>query len=105
MFDFLSEALSFIGELVAKAVEAMAGVVVFAVYTTLNGVFALFQLILDAAGALLPSLPEITAPPEYVEAINWFFPLVTLLGIAATLLAGYVSWLAVKWVYKKYGAL
>lgn len=105
MLSFLGEALSFIGELVAKAVEAMAGVVLFAILTSINGLFAIVQLILDGLAAITPSLPSVSAPPEWVAAINWFFPLVTLVGIATTLAVSYAAFLAVKWVYKKYGAL
>lgn len=105
MFGFLGEALEFIGELVAKAVEAVAGVVLFAIMTSINGLFALAQLILDAVGAVTPSLPSVAAPPEFLTAINWFFPLGTLVGVATGLAAGYAAFLAVKWIYKKYGAL
>jgi hypothetical protein len=105
VFSFLGEALAFIGDLVVKAVSAMAGVVLFAIFTAINGLFALAQLILDALADVTPSLPEVSAPPEWVAAINWFFPLVTLVGVATTLAVSYVAFLAVKWVYKKYGAL
>lgn len=103
--NFLGEALSFIGNLIKEAVEAMAGIVLFAILTSINGIFALIQLILDALTGVLPSLPAVSAPPELVTAINWFFPLVTLVGVAVTLSVSYVTFLAVKWIYKKYGAL
>lgn len=105
MFGFLGEALEFIGELVAKSVEAMAGVLLFAILTSVNGLFALAQLILDGVAAITPSLPSVVAPPEFITAINWFFPLATLIGIATGLAVSYAAFLAVKWIYKKYGAL
>jgi hypothetical protein len=105
MLGFLEEAFTWLGGALEKIVESLAGIVVFGAYTVVNGVFAAFQLLLDAANAVLPSLPEVTGPPEYVQAINWFFPLVTVLGIATTLLSAYVAFLAVKWIYKKFGAL
>lgn len=105
MLNFLSGALEFIGHLVVEAMATVAGAVLFALDTALNGWFAIFQLLLDGLEAVLPALPSVSTPPEFVEAINWFFPIVTLSGIAAGLGASYITFLAVKWLYKKWGTL
>jgi hypothetical protein len=73
--------------------------------TGINLIFAGVQLLLEGASEVLPGLPATISPPEWVEAINWFFPLGTVLGIATTLLAGYVLWLGVSWIFRKVGAL
>jgi hypothetical protein len=105
LFNGVLEGFEYLGELLVHGFEAIGGYVVYGGLTIYNGLESVFELALEAASAVLPGLPEVVRPPEFVEAINWFFPLATLLGVAATLLAGYVTWMGVRWVYKKYGAL
>ncbi|HEX3911012.1 MAG TPA: hypothetical protein VHW67_09965 [Solirubrobacteraceae bacterium] len=105
ILEVFTEGFSFIGGLFGEAVEAVGGYIIYGGVEVLNGLFDVFQAVLDAAGGILPELPETTSPPEFVTAINWFFPLAALLAVAGGLVACYVTWLAIKWVYKKYGAL
>ena len=68
----------------------------------INGVISVAESIASAATAILPSLPEV-APPPLVKSINWFFPIGAVISIATPLVAAYVIWLGVKWIYKRVG--
>jgi hypothetical protein len=88
-----------------EIIENIPQYILWALETWLNGWFALIQLALEGANALLGGLPEVITPPEYVSEINWYYPVGTLLGIATPLLTLYVTWLGISWVYRKFGAM
>lgn len=75
-----------------------------AVETIINMMLESIHVLFAALVGLIP-LPTEPAAPEYVENINWFFPLGTILSIAAPVIAAYITYLAIKWIYKKIGDL
>jgi hypothetical protein len=79
--------------------------ILLAVEELINTFFAGIQVLLELTVAVLPELPETISPPEYVEAINWFFPIGAVLAIVAPMIAAYVIWLSVKWIFNKLGEL
>lgn len=79
--------------------------VVFALESFLNLIFTAIEGAVTAAVALLPELPEIITPPSYLEEINWFFPVGTVIGIATPLLSAYIVFLGLRWLFNKIGEL
>ncbi len=72
--------------------------------TFINLFFAGIESVWLAATSLIP-LPEVPAPPEFVSAINWFFPIGAVISVATPIVAGYVVFISVRWIYKWVGAL
>lgn len=70
----------------------------------INLFFAGVQALWEAAVSLIP-LPEIPAVPEYISAINWFFPVGAVISIMVPVMFGYIAFLAIRWVYRWAGAL
>jgi hypothetical protein len=70
----------------------------------INLFFAGVQALWEAAVSLIP-LPEIPAVPEYISAINWFFPVGAVISIMVPVMIGYIAFLAIRWIYKWAGAL
>lgn len=77
----------------------------YAAETVINGFFSVVELALEAASAVLGNLPEIYHPPKYIGEINWFYPVGELLALATPLIAAYVLWLGISWLYRKYGSI
>jgi hypothetical protein len=70
----------------------------------INLFFAGVQALWEAAVSLIP-LPEVPAVPEYISAINWFFPVGAVISIMVPVMIGYIAFLAIRWIYKWAGAL
>lgn len=70
----------------------------------INLFFAGVQALWEVAVSLIP-LPEIPAVPEYISAINWFFPVGAVISIMVPVMFGYIAFLAIRWIYKWAGAL
>lgn len=73
--------------------------------TFINAFFAMIQLALEGANALLGGLPEVITPPSYISEINWYYPVGYMLTIVTPLISFYVVWLGISWIYRKFGAL
>lgn len=88
-------------ELIEKIGEAIiaGGIVI------LNLLFTGLEAAVNGVVALLPSLPEIVPPPEYVEDVNWFFPVGSIVSIATGLLVSYGIFLGVRWLLVKTGLI
>jgi hypothetical protein len=79
--------------------------ILYAIETVINLFFLSIQGLLLTAVVVLPGLPETVTPPEYLEEINWWFPLGGLLAVVAPLLSAYVIFLGVRWIFNKAGEL
>ena len=88
-----------------SVVENIGNYILFAAETVVNSVLSSFQLAVEAAVFLLPSLPETFAPPTILGWLNWFFPVGAVMSVATGLSLAYVSFLAVRWLFKKAGVL
>jgi hypothetical protein len=89
---------------IVEAVLNFPQYVLWAVETFINLVFVAFEASWATATSLIP-LPAVPSPPEFVSAINWFFPIGAVISIATPIVAGYISFLAVRWIYRWAGAL
>lgn len=78
--------------------------VLYAIESVINLIFTAIEGLFLIASALIP-LPEEPAPPEFISAINWFFPVGAVISIALPIMAGYVAFLLIRWIYKWVGAL
>jgi hypothetical protein len=87
------EIIGFIPEYILDAVE-----------TFINLIFSGIESVFIAATSIIP-LPEVPSPPEYITAINWFFPIGAVISIATPIVAGYVAFLAIRWIFKWAGEL
>lgn len=89
----LLEVFEFIPEYILYALESM-----------LNLFFTAVEGVLNAALSLLPSLPSVE-PPAFLTDINWFFPLGAILSFGTPVLAAYVVFFSVRWIFQKIGDL
>lgn len=100
----ITEAFQALFNLIKEGVEAIAGYAIFALISFANLGFSLIQSLFTAVTSLI-SLPEVPDPPEYVTAVNWFFPIGGMLSIAAPIVIGYASFLLIRWALKWMGEL
>ena len=87
-------------------IEIIANVpayILYAIEAVANLFFSAIQGVFEAATALI-ELPEIPTIP-YLAEVNWFFPVGSILGILSLMVAGYITFLAVRWIFKWAGAL
>jgi hypothetical protein len=80
------------------------GYILYAVESFYNLFIAALHVIFTAATSLIP-LPSEPALPELVQNINWFFPIGSIVSIMTPVVAGYVTFLAIRWIFQKTGNL
>lgn len=97
MLGLLEDLVDIVGNIPAYILDAIE--------TFVNGFFAIIQVAIEAAVLVLPGLPSIYTPPKYLSEINWYYPVGTLIGIAAPLFTAYIAWLGVSYLYRKFGAI
>lgn len=97
--------MNFILEGISSLLGKMAELVAAGGIIILNLLFAGVENAVNAVILLLPSLPEVIPPPEFVETINWFFPIGTVVSVATGLLISYGTFLAVRWILAKAGMI
>lgn len=97
MFTLLSSLL--------QTVQQLGALVLWAGIEVINSFLAAVQLLFLAAAAALPSLPATPVPPSFIKAINWFFPVGSIVSLAGSLLTAYIAFLAVRYVFRKVGAM
>lgn len=78
--------------------------IVYAIETVFNLFSSAIGAIFAAATSLI-ELPGVPSPPDFIEAINWFFPVGAVIAIMVPIVTGYVTFLAVRWIYAKVGDL
>ena len=88
----LGSLLSSIGEAILWGIESLV-----------NLVFEGVQLIFNVVSVI--GLPEEPAVPEFIENLNWFFPVGAIVTIMSPILFGYGAFLLVRWLYQKTGNL
>jgi hypothetical protein len=96
--------ITLLGDIV-EIFENIPAYILYAIEQFVNAFFAAITVVLEVANETLGGLPEVSTPPAYVGEINWFYPVGTMLSVAAPLLTAYVAWLGISWIYRKYGAL
>lgn len=78
--------------------------ILYAIETIINLFFSAIEAAFIVATSLIP-LPSVPSPPEYITAINWFFPIGAVISIAGPIVFGYGSFLLIRWVFKWAGEL
>lgn len=91
-------------ESIVEVIEFIPQYVILAIETVFNLLSAAVGAIFTAASTLI-ELPAIPAAPEFIEAINWFFPIGSIVAIMLPIVGGYIAFLAVRWIYAKVGQL
>jgi hypothetical protein len=79
--------------------------ILWGIETAWNAVAAVIEATFLAAVALLPSLPAVPAAPTWVGWMNWFFPVAGVVSVMTALMGSYVTFLAIRWAFKKAGVL
>lgn len=90
---------------IVEIFENIPQYILYALESLINLIFTAIEGWMLIFAALLPHLPEPVAPPSYLGEINWFFPVGTIIGIATPLLAAYVVFLGIRWLFNKIGEL
>lgn len=83
----------------------IAEAILWAIETCFNFFSAAIEDTFLAAVALLPSMPAEPAAPTWVGWLNWFFPVAGVVSVASAMLGSYVSFLAIRWIFKKAGVI
>lgn len=89
---------------IIEAVEYIPMYFLYAIETVANLFFSAIQGVFSTATSLIP-LPSVPPAPEYVTAINWFFPIGAVISIMTPVVAGYISFLAIRYILKWAGSL
>lgn len=97
--------MNFILEDILGALKGFAELIASGVVVVINLLFGGIETALNGVLLLLPSLPETVAPPEFVETINWFFPVGTVVSVATGLLVSYGIFLGIRWLLVKTGVI
>lgn len=71
----------------------------------INAVIAAIGAILAGVAGLFPSLPAVPDPPQWLQGINFFFPVGAVLSLFATFLGLYVAFLLARVVLRWVKAL
>lgn len=87
-----------------EAISFIPQYFLFALETIFNLLMEAIQGLFEIAVSLIP-LPSIPSVPEYISAINWFFPVGAIISVGTPVVAGYVTFLFIRWVYQKSGNL
>jgi hypothetical protein len=79
------------------------GYILYAVETIINLVFSGIQAIFTVI-TVIP-LPEVPSPPEFIDNLNWFYPVGAVVTIMGPIVVGYIAFLLVRWIFKWAGEL
>lgn len=79
--------------------------IMFAIESVWNLFATALELAFAAAVALLPSLPEVPSAPSFVGWLNWFFPVGGVVTVLTGLMTAYVTFLGIRYLFKKAGVL
>lgn len=89
---------------IVEAVTFIPDYILYAIETLWNLFIAAIDAVFVLATKLIP-LPEEPSPPEFISNINWFLWLGPVITVATPIVAGYVIFLAVRWIFAKVGDL
>jgi hypothetical protein len=92
-------------ETLVSVVVNLGAWIVYAGESVINALSYVFEDTVLAAIALLPGLPSTFTPPTFLGWLNWFYPVGAVMSVATSLVAAYVTFLAIRWIMKKAGIL
>lgn len=87
-----------LGEVFVEAFNAIGDFFLWAIETSINGWFLILETAVAAALAILPSLPSEPEAPAFIEDINWFFPIGSVIAIGVTALGLFLTFLTVRFI-------
>jgi len=90
-------------ENIVEVIGNFPGYILYAIETVSNLFFTAIQAVFTAVTTLIP-LPSLPVP-SYIAEINWFFPVGAVITIMTPLVTGFITWLAIRWVFQKSGNL
>lgn len=95
--------LSFLSEII-EVITFIPQYVMFAIETIWNLFMVAITVLFTIATSLirLPPEPEV---PEYISAINWFYPIGAVISVAVPVMGAYLTFLTIRWIYRKSGNL
>lgn len=93
ILESIVEIFGFIPEYILDAAETLINLVIAAI----SAIFVLATSLIE--------LPPVPSPPEFIEAINWFFPIGPVIAVMVPVVTGYTLFLLIRWVYSKTGNL
>lgn len=91
-------------ESIVEIFEFIPDYILTAAETLINIIIAAASAIFVAATTLI-ELPPVPDPPEFIEAINWFFPIGPVVAVMIPIVTGYTVFLLIRWIYSKTGNL
>jgi hypothetical protein len=77
--------------------------ILYAIESSWNAFVSAIDGAFEAATSLI-ALPAIPTIP-YLPTLNWFFPIGAVMGVLGLMVTGYITFLAVRWIFKWSGAL
>ena len=89
---------------IVEAVILIPQYILFAIESLSNLFMEGIQSLFEAATSLI-ELPATPTVPSFIAAMNWFFPIGAVVSIMTPIVAGYVTFLAIRWIYQKVGDL
>ena len=89
---------------IVEVIEYFPDYILYAIETVANLFFSAIESIFSLITSLIP-LPSAPAAPDFIGAINWFFPVGAIISIMTPLVTAYIAFLAIRWVYQKTGNL
>jgi hypothetical protein len=78
--------------------------IMYAIETIANLFFGAIQGIFELATSLI-SLPAVPAVPEFISAINWFYPIGAVITVLVPLVTAFISFLGIRYILKWTGNL
>lgn len=91
-------------ESIVEIIEFVPQYIVYAIETVWNLFSTAIGAVFTAATSLI-ELPATPGVPEWIQAINWFFPIGAVIAIMVPIVTGYIAFLAIRWIYAKVGQL
>lgn len=89
---------------IAEVILNIPQYILYALETLFNIFTEAIAALFAIATTLIP-LPAEPSAPEYIENINWFFPIGPIITVATPVVIGFGSFLAIRWIYAKVGDL
>jgi len=86
-----------------EIVKNIPAYILYAIETSWNLLVTAVDATFSAITAIIP-LPEVPTFP-YLSTLNWFFPVGSIVSVLTLMVGGYISFLAIRYVYKFAGAL
>jgi hypothetical protein len=89
---------------IIELVEYLPLYFLYVIETVANLFFSLIESLFAVATSFI-SLPPVPGPPEYITAINWFFPIGAIVSIMIPIVGGYITFLSIRYILKFTGNL